>query len=97
MLLGFIDKLQTVTVRIAGLRGVISRVVMQLRAGFVDGHSTGFQCGLKCLLHLILTVCDKSDMHSLRCRHALPQPEKDAAIRAKPPEVRMARRPVFPS
>ena len=88
---GFVNKFQTVTVRVGDLRGEIAGVVMQLRPRRVQLGCAG---GKGCLMRgadLIFGMGRKTNMNRLRCRKALAQPEEHAAICAKSLQVRVTR------
>ena len=87
---GFVNKFQTVTVRVFDLGGEIAGVVMQLRPRRVDFGRTRRKGCLMGGADLGFGVRHKAHMHGARRRRALTQPEERPPVRAKSCQVGMA-------
>ena len=88
----FVDELQTVSVEVSDLGGVIARVVVKLWSRRMDlGRSCRHRCGMG-LIHHRFGIGPETDMSGSGRRHSLSEPEEHPAMRTKSLEVRMAGR-----
>ncbi len=85
-----VNCLETVTVGIENVRSVITRIIIQARAGFAVVGRARHHCSLIERVHLSLALGDKADMPRLGVRIALSEPEEYAAVPSEALEVGMS-------
>src|SRR5881394_2363497 len=84
-----VDRLETVAVGIENVRSVITRIVIEARAGLAVVGRARRHCCLVERVHLGLALGDKADMCGPGVRVALPEPEEYAAVPSEALEVGM--------
>src|SRR5450830_1609048 len=95
MLPAFIDYLDAVAIGVEEICSVVARVVIKTRSGCAVVGGAGGDGGVVGGIDLGGVFCNKADVRRSAIHRSFPQPEKDAAVGAKPFQIGMSRRAVF--